>query len=101
MARLAGCLGLCRRAGKAFIGADLCAEAIKKGKTRLVILASDVAPNTEKKIAAVAAHHSVRVAKGDLTREELAHAVGKTGPVGAVAVSEEFFELVTTSLKAE
>ena len=49
MADLAGALGLCRRAGKLLIGADLCAGAVKRGETKLIVLASDASENTRKK----------------------------------------------------
>ncbi len=100
MEKLAGSLGLCRRAGKLWIGAEISADAVKRGKTKLVILASDASENPEKKIAAVAAHHGARVEKGVLDRAALGHAVGKGGAVAAVAVGDECYDLVAKSLRA-
>lgn len=96
--KLALSLGLVRRAGKLTIGTPLVLEDLRRGRAALVILASDVSENGSKKILALASHRTVSVKKCDLTKSELAHAVGVERSVAAVAVPAEFLTLVSASL---
>ena len=98
MATLALSLGLCRRAGKLVIGTPLVLEAVRKGKASLVLLAADVSENTEKKITPLCAHRGVPAKKCALTKTEIAKAIGKENEVGAVAVGQEFLNLISASL---
>ena len=49
--KIAGALGLCRRAGKMKIGCDTVIESINLGNSKLVIMASDISENTKKKVS--------------------------------------------------
>lgn len=98
MNKLSGALGLARRAGKITVGATLVKEEIRKGKAALVILAKDTAQNGEKKLLPLATNRGVKVVRADLTKSELASALGKEGVVSAVAVPKEFLNLVLASL---
>ncbi|NLY43602.1 MAG: 50S ribosomal protein L7ae [Clostridiaceae bacterium] len=44
-----GMIGLAQKAGKVVTGEEGCAEAIKKGKSKLVIIAENSSDNTKKK----------------------------------------------------
>ena len=99
MAKILQNIGLCRRAGKLIIGTDQVMESVRAGKAKIVLVAGDIAEGSEKKIAALCAHRGVPVRKIEAGRTELAHAVGKTAPLAAVAAGEDFFKLITLSLE--
>ncbi|MBQ3866123.1 MAG: ribosomal L7Ae/L30e/S12e/Gadd45 family protein [Clostridia bacterium] len=96
--RLAGALGLVRRAGKLAVGAPLVLEALRRGKAAMVILASDASENGAKKILALAAHKQAKVVRCGLDKNALSHAVGVKRAVAAVSAPAEFETLVSTSL---
>lgn len=48
--KLLGMIGLAKRAGKVITGEDLCAKAVKSGKSVLIIIARDASDNTKKSI---------------------------------------------------
>jgi len=54
-------LGLARRAGKIASGEFQTEEAVKKGKARLVIVASDASDNTKKKFRNMCTWHHVQM----------------------------------------
>lgn len=85
-------LGLCRRAGKTVHGTPLvCLALAGKKKPCLVILAADVSSGTAKKVESKCGFYQVPLIKTEATTEEMAHAVGKTGALAAVAVTDENF----------
>ncbi len=98
MATLALSLGLCRRAGKLVIGTPLVLEAVRRKKASLVLLAADVSENTRQKITTLCAHRGVPVKECALSKAEIAAALGKENEVGAVAVGQEFLNLISASL---
>ena len=96
--KIAGALGLCRRAGKIIPGAYLVKEEIRKGKAAIVLLASDAGLDTEKKISALAVHKEIPVRRIPLTKALLGKCIGKRGEVVCVAVPKDFLNLVLASL---
>ena len=96
--KLALSLGLVRRAGALSVGTPLVLEELRRGKAALVILAADASENGAGKIQALAAHRSANVVRSELTKADLAHAVGVTRAVAAVSVPAEFLTLVSASL---
>lgn len=85
-------LGLCRRAGKTVHGTPLVCRALaEKKKPCLVILAADVSEATAKKVKNKCGFYGVSLLQTEATTEALAHAVGKTGVLAAVAVADENF----------
>jgi ribosomal protein L7Ae-like RNA K-turn-binding protein len=97
--RVPGLLGLARRAGGIAAGTEAVREAIRAGKARLVVVATDVSPAQSAKVRRTLAGHPVRnVAWG--SRSELGAAVG-LAPLSAVAVTHarlaaEMLELLET-----
>ncbi len=96
--KIAGALGLCRRAGKITSGAYLVKEEIRRGKAAIVLLASDTGSDTEKKISSLAAHKEISVRRIPLTKAMLGQCIGKKGEVVCVAIPKEFLNLVLASL---
>lgn len=87
--RLLGFLGLCRKAGKLIIGTPLVCEALgARTKPHLVLVCAYASPATRKKLQTKTAYYGVTLRMPALDPEELAHAVGKTGAVAALAVTD-------------
>ena len=75
--RLLSFLGICRRAGKIVIGNDPVKEAIETDKALLVIMASDISPNTLKKISPVIKVKGVPCFTAKRTKDEISFSLGK------------------------
>lgn len=84
MNKLLNFLGLCRRAGKLNIGNDLVIDDILKGQCRLVVFASDISKNTEKKILLNCHRYNVKSIKLNYSKDEISWAVGKYCGVASV-----------------
>lgn len=87
-------LGICRKAGKLTLGAAKTLEAIKAGKSELVIVASDLSEKTEKELKFTAKNTNVAVERTEYSIETLSAAVG--APAGVLSVSDQGF---ATALK--
>lgn len=75
MKKIYGMLGLAKRAGKVVCGEKGCKDAIRFGKSFLVILAADTGVNTKKSINDSCSFYGVPVYEvGNM--EENGHAVG-------------------------
>ena len=92
--KLLSMLGLCARARKLVMGTPMICEALRKGgKTPVlaVLEASDTSPNTHEKLTSKCAYYETPLYRMTATTEELAKAIGKTGAVAAVGVTDENF----------
>ncbi|MBQ6894337.1 MAG: ribosomal L7Ae/L30e/S12e/Gadd45 family protein [Clostridia bacterium] len=75
MKEIMGLVGLAKRAGRLSCGESACKEAIKQGKSFLIILAEDVGKNTGKTILDSCNFYNVKhLILG--TKDSLGHAVG-------------------------
>ncbi len=75
MKEIMGLIGLAKRAGRLSCGESACKEAIKQGKSFLIILAEDVGKNTGKTILDSCNFYNVKhLILG--TKDSLGHAVG-------------------------
>ena len=82
-------LGLCAKARGLIFGVPMICDALAgKQPPYLVLSADDNAENSAKRLRDKCAFYSVRLAICDVSGEELAHAVGKTGHLAAVAVTD-------------
>lgn len=68
-------LGLAKRAGKLLSGESACKEAVRFGKSWLIILAEDASDNTVKNITDSCKYYNVSYLKLG-TKESLGHSVG-------------------------
>ncbi len=83
-------LGLCARARKLIYGTPMICEAMKdKKKLFLVLSASDNSQNTEKRLRDRCAFYGIAHVTLETDGEALAHALGKSARLAAVAVSDE------------
>jgi len=81
-------LGLARRAGRLAVGYDTVAKMVAKGKTPLVIIATDVSPKQRERIMRL---QPVRAFWTDkLGRDELASALGRKELVVAALDDPDF-----------
>ena len=86
---LFGLIGLAKRAGQISCGESACKEAIKNGKSFLIILAQDVGKNTSKNILDSCSFYKVKhLVLG--TKESLGHAVGNSYNA-VVSINDEGF----------
>ena len=81
-------LGLAARAGALVYGTDLVRRAVKAGRIRLAIVASDISDNTREKLGLLE-NRGVAVIEGP-DRGELGALVGK-GPLSVIGLEEGSF----------
>ena len=84
-------LGMCRRAGALVCGTPMICKALRESgkKPLIVISAGDVSDGTYKKLSDKCSYYGAPLVKIDCTGEMLATAVGKTGSLAAVAVTDK------------
>ena len=83
-------LGLCAKAGKLIYGVPMICEALKKQKTVLAVFdAADNAPNSAKRLFDRCAFYGVELYTLHVGGETLSSAVGKSGRIAALAVTDE------------
>ena len=83
-------LGLCAKARRLVMGTPMVCESLRaKEKPYAVFGASDNSENTDKRLSDRCAHYGVRLIRLSCDGDTLAAAVGKTGRVAAVAVTDE------------
>lgn len=82
-------LGLAQKAGKAMSGDLAVRGALKSGKTKLLIIASDASETTKKELCLLAKEAKVEILEIS-TRVELGSAMGKA-PRAAVAIMDVNF----------
>lgn len=89
--KLAGLLGMAKRAGKVQVGFDETVTQVRKGKAYLVVMASDLSPKSEKEWRFATKDHPAAVRRIPLDKTELAHALGLARETGLAAVCDEGF----------
>lgn len=99
--RLLTGLGLCAGARKLIIGTPAVITAVQTAKppVRCVISVCDASPATAKKLRDKTTFYRVPLFPAPIGGEELAHAVGKTGFVAAVCVTDaDMYRMLTAYL---
>lgn len=87
--RLAGFLGLCRKAGCLICGTpQICTGLAKSKKPALILLSDHASGGTRKKLILKSRYYGVPLCSVPIDPSALAHAVGKTGAIAAVAVTD-------------
>ncbi len=91
--KVAGLLGMARRAGRLALGFDAVKATIAARKARLILLASDISPKTEKELRFVSqkVESSVPFVKLDGDKETCARLLGNPRPVAAMALEDQGF----------
>ncbi|MCL2487321.1 MAG: ribosomal L7Ae/L30e/S12e/Gadd45 family protein [Oscillospiraceae bacterium] len=88
-----GLLGMARRSGHLIMGFDAAAGLITQKKAKLILLASDISPKTEKELrfAASKAENELVWLRLTATKDELAAALGLKKPIGIIAIDDNGF----------
>lgn len=89
-------LGLAQRAGKCTLGEESILKDIRSNKAKLVLLASDIGPQTKKKLTNKCNYYEVPYLIVD-DRETLSDAIGKSQRV-AIAILDAGFATKIKSL---
>ena len=101
--RLLGALGLCARARALIFGTAMICEALRaKTPPFMVLEALDTSDGTHKRLSDKCSYYQTPHVRLAVTAEQLAHAVGKSATLAAVAVTNEnFARLIETQLREE
>lgn len=91
-------VGLARKAGKTVTGTDAVCDEIRKKKVYLVLYASDVSQNTEKRITDCCNYYSIPHHKVDVPKDELGSAIGKSFSACIGIMDQSLSELISRSL---
>ena len=75
--RVLSFLGLCRRAKKLVIGAQVCEESVREGKSRLVLCASDASQSSLKRVRRAAEENGVTMLCLNRGKDELSASLGR------------------------
>ena len=75
--RVLSFLGLCRRAKKLVIGAEICEQSIREGKSLLILHASDASQNSLKRVKRAAEECGITVLDSGRSKDELSAALGR------------------------
>lgn len=87
--RFLGLVGLAKRAGRTVTGAPLIFTAMRsKHPPCLVLVAADASDGAQKKLRTKCEFYKVPLLYTTYTKEALAHAVGNSGEVAAVAITD-------------
>ncbi len=89
--KLAGLLGIARRAGHILLGFDAVRAALLAGRTQLILLASDCSSKTEKELRFAGQNRNCPILGVEATKEEIAAALGLQKPVAVVATDDAGF----------
>ena len=89
--KLLSTLGLCARARKLVMGTPMVCEAVRDPKAPVVAVleASDTSDNTHKRLSDKCAFYGVPLYRIAADTSRLGRAVGKTGAVAAVGITDE------------
>lgn len=91
-AKILGLLGLCRRAGRLVCGTpQICESLGNKKDIRMVLMADGASENTRKRLSDRCKYYGVALYAVKVTTAELAHALGKSGELAAVGVTDPSF----------
>jgi len=89
MKRLLFALGLCRKAGALVCGTPMICAELPKRRILLVVESSDTSVGTHKKLTDKCLYYETEHIRINADGETLAAAVGKSGSLAAVAVSDK------------
>ena len=75
--RLLSFLGICKKAGKLYMGFDLAVENIEKGKAKIILIASDLSEKTRRKIISRCTIHNIDYIEINSSIEDIYDCLGK------------------------
>lgn len=83
-------IGICKKAGAAVSGTDMICEALRRGAEApaVVIISEDASKNTEKRLTDKCKFYGTEAIKVPVSSSELGDALGKSGTVAAVGITD-------------
>lgn len=84
-------LGLARKAGAIIIGTELVTKALASGKVKLVIYTQNSSQNTTKRVTDKCKFYGVECEMTEHTSDEVSSAIGKSGSVCVLGITNESF----------
>lgn len=96
--KIFGLLTMCRKAGRMTMGFDSVKESILTHKARLILIASDLSPKTEKEVRFFASKGNIPVTAIDAGISDIGYGIGRK--TGIIAVCDEGFAMKLTELTA-
>ncbi|MCY0876367.1 MAG: ribosomal L7Ae/L30e/S12e/Gadd45 family protein [Firmicutes bacterium] len=97
VANLLSAVGLAARAREVVSGEDFCFRAIRQGRARVVLLASDAGANGAKKVRDKCAFYHVPLVV-TLNRDDLGRAIGKPSRTVVAITSAAFADMVLQAI---
>ena len=98
MTKLLGMLGLAKKAGRLVVGTKNAIAAVRGGKAKLVIAASDISDATRKRISDKTGTYGVETVYISETTVSLGNALGKTATACAAITDNGFADAVRNIL---
>ena len=88
--KLAGMLGFAARARRLIIGTELVCDALRRGKTKYLVIVSETASeNTKKRLRDQCEYTGAQMQEAPIDTKTLGHSIGKkNASVAAVAVTD-------------
>lgn len=101
--KLEGFLGIAAKAGKLVYGCELTVDAIRGGKNApyLVLLAENASLGTKKRVHNSCTYYHREIAELPISCDNLSHAVGKSGLIAVIAVTDRGFAEAIKKLLSE
>lgn len=89
--KLAGILGLAKRAGALAQGTDIAVDAVRSGRACAVFTANDISASSQKKLTDKCTFYKVPIVAVDLTMNEFSAATGLLRLCTAAALTNKSF----------
>ena len=89
--KLCGLLGIAKRSGHILIGFDAVRAALLAKKAKLILLACDCSPKTEKELRFAAEDKTCPVMKVEANKDDFTAALGMQKPVAVIATDDRGF----------
>jgi ribosomal protein L7Ae-like RNA K-turn-binding protein len=96
MNKLLSTLGMAMRAGKIITGDDTVMKAVRSGEAKLVVLATDAAPNAQKKYRDKCSYYQIPLVEYG-SRFEIGSAIGKVDRVVLAVTDAGFAQRIAQS----
>ena len=90
-------LGLCRKAGKLTLGLSNTKESVFKNKCKIIFIASDISPKTEKELLFITKNSSIEVIKTEFPIMEFCSCLDMKAGIAGIE-DESFMTALKTKL---
>ncbi|MEN6411139.1 MAG: ribosomal L7Ae/L30e/S12e/Gadd45 family protein [Veillonellales bacterium] len=95
--KLTSLLGLAQKAGKIVSGELAVEKAVRAGKAKIVVVASDSSESTKKNYHDMAAYYKIPIYEG-LSKQQMGLCIGKANRAVVAIIDEGFSRIVADAL---